>query len=174
MIQFSKIVVLAVLLLSLVNCESSRLNESLQTEPLTQDETAQVDSLLKNLYQSFCYKAGEEPDWELMRSVFFAGAQFITEVPEGETPNPQTIEEFISSWQNSIRNSDSPTIETTERVLETKTTKVGKLIRVDVVFQASKAGDPSPRKNGLDSLVLIDVDGVWKILSFIIHYESKL
>tara|TARA_B100000497_G_C7681933_1_gene412658 strand:+ start:212 stop:685 length:474 start_codon:yes stop_codon:yes gene_type:complete len=157
-----------------MNCDSNRINEALRTESLTQEETEQVDSLLKNLYQSFSYGKAEEPDWELMRSVFFEGALFVPEVPEGESPNPQTIEEFISSWQNSIRNSDSPTIATTERILETKTSKIGKMIRVEVVFQALKATDLSLRKYGLDSLVLANIDGVWKILSFIIHYESKL
>ena len=46
--------------------------------------------------------------------------------------------------------------------------------RFDVVFQAAKSSDPSPRKYGLDSLVLALDDGVWKISSFIVHYESKL
>lgn len=153
--------------------EVKSLTESLHTESLTPDEENQVYILLKKLYKSFSYGNAEEPDWELMRSVFFEGAQFVSEVPEGKTPKPKTIEEFISSWQNSIRNSNSPTIETTERIIDTKTSKIGKSIRVDVVFQASKINDPSPRKYGLDSLILVNDDGVWKILSFIIHFESK-
>ena len=116
----------------------------------------------------------EQPNWKLMRSVFLEVAQFVSETSAGESPHIQTIEEFISSWQNSIRNRDAQTRETTERIIQTRSTKIGKLIRVDVVFQASKADDPSARKYGLDSLILVNVDGVWKILSFIIHYESKL
>ena len=52
--------------------------------------------------------------------------------------------------------------------------KTGKLIHVDVVFQASKANYPSTRQYGLDSLTLVNSNGVWKIISFIIQYESKL
>lgn len=158
----------------LIGCDPHHPDGPLHTEQLTQDETEQVDRLLKELYQSFSYDAQEEPDWELMRSVFFEGAQFVNEAPAGKAPSPQTIEEFIASWQKAIRGGNSPTVETTERIISAKTMKVGRLIRVDVVFQASKSNDPSPRKPGLDSLVLANVEGIWKILSCIIQYESKL
>lgn len=158
----------------LVSCKNNHFKTPLHPESLTPNETEQVDTLLKHLYQSFCYGKAEEPDWELMRSVFFERAQFVSEVPCGESPKSQTIEAFISSWQNSIRESTTPTVATSERIISTKAIKLGKLIRVDVEFQAVKSNDPSPRKPGLDSIVLANVHGIWKILSFIIHYESKL
>lgn len=174
MIKFFRKIVLVLFLFGIISCKSDHIDESIHAETLTQDETEQVDVLLKKLYQSFSYRKSEEPDWELMRSVFFEGAQFVGEAAVGEAPRPQTVEEFISSWQNTIRNSDSATVETTERIIETKTTKIGKLIRIDVIFQASKSDDPSPRKSGLDSILLTNLDGDWKILSFIVQYESKL
>ncbi|MCE7995220.1 MAG: hypothetical protein HEP71_24795 [Roseivirga sp.] len=167
-------IILVVFLLTLISCESGRSDQSLRSESPSQDETEQIDRLLRDLYQSFSYDSGVEPDWELMRSVFIEGAQFVTEAVAGAPPQPQTIEDFISSWQHSIRNSASPPLKTSERIIETTARKTGRLIYVDVVFQASKSGDPSPRKPGLDSLILVNVDGVWKVLSFIIHYESKL
>lgn len=174
MTKFFRKIILALFFVSLIACESNHFEKLLRAESLTRDETAQVDILLEKLYQSFCYGKGEEPDWELMHSVFFEGAQFVGEVPEGEPPTPQTIEDFIASWQHSIRDSDSPTIATAERILETKATKIGQLIRVDILFQGSKSNDTSAKKPGLDSLVLASVDGVWKILSFVVQYESKL
>ena len=51
---------------------------------------------------------------------------------------------------------------------------MGQLIRVDVAFQAKKTNDPAPRNPGLDSLVLANSGGDWKVLSFVIQYESKL
>ncbi len=167
-------ILLLVYLAMLTSCVTNRLDGPLRTESLTKAESEQINIRLKDLYQSFCYGAGEEPDWELMRSVFFAGAQFVGEAPAGEAPRPQTVDEFISSWQNVIRGSSPPTVETSERIISTKADKVGKLIRVDVLFQAMKANDPSPRKPGLDSLVFANVGGVWKILSFVVHYESKI
>ena len=169
-----RIIALVFIVVSLTNCASRQWSEALQEQELTPNEKEQVDQLLQDLYQSFSYGNGEEPDWELMRSVFLAEAQFVTEVPEGEIPKPQTIDEFIGSWQYSMRNSQSPSVATKEWILETKASKMGKLMRVDVLFQASKANDPNSRKPGFDSLVLAKVDGVWKVLSFIVHYESKL
>lgn len=170
-IQF---LLLVATLITLGSCQSDKSGNLLQLESLTQDETEKVDELLQKVYQSFCYGNAEEPDWELMRSVFFEGALFVGEVPDGEVPKPQTIEDFISSWQHAIRNSNSPTIETTEKIIETKAVKRGELIYVDVVFQGAKANDPAPKKYGLDSLVLASVDGDWKVLSFVVQYESKL
>ena len=42
------------------------------------------------------------------------------------------------------------------------------------LFQAERPGDPSPRKPGLDSLVLARIGPTWKVLSFVVQYESKL
>jgi len=171
--EFIRVILLAVFSVTLIGCQSNHTSQSLNIESLTADEAQQVDILLKNLYQSFMYNEAGEPDWELMRSVFFEGAQFVSEPAEGAPLRPQTIEGFISSWQQAIRNSNSSTVETSEKIIETRAHKIGKLIHVDVVFLASKANDPSPRKSGLDSLVLANVGGVWKVLSFVVQYESK-
>ena len=70
-------------LVILTGCVSTHPNAPVRVESLTVDESDQVDSLLNKLYRSFSYEAGEEPDWDLMRSVFFDDAQFVTEPPEG-------------------------------------------------------------------------------------------
>jgi hypothetical protein len=163
-----------VLLIAVASCTSTRPAPPLRSQSLTPAETEQVDSLLEKLYQSFSYEEGEEPDWELMRSVFIDGAQFVGEPPVGEAPNPQSVDAFISSWQTSIRRSTSASSATDEWITGRHITKVGQLISVDVTFQAIKQNDPAPRKPGLDSLVLVSVGDVWKILSFVVQYESKL
>jgi hypothetical protein len=163
-----------VLLLAYTGCATPQPAAPLRTESLTSAETKQVDTLLEKLYRSFSHGDGEEPDWDLMRSVFVDGAQFVTEPPVGEAPNPQSVDAFISSWQASIRESESPTVATEEWITDARVVKVGRLIRADVVFQAKKRNEPAPRRPGLDSLVLVDAGGDWKILSFVVHYESKL
>ena len=165
---------IAVFVIMTTSCVSTRPGGPLQPKSLTTDESSQIDLQLNKLYQSFCYDSGEEPDWELMRSVFIEGAQFVGEAPAGGSPSPQSVDEFISSWQKSIRRSDSVTVKTTEHLISTKVTKVGKLIRVEVLFQAKKKNDPSPRKPGLDTVVFANDKGIWKVLSFVVHYESKL
>lgn len=51
---------------------------------------------------------------------------------------------------------------------------MGELVRVDVVFYGKELGDPHPRKPGLDSLLLARTAGSWRVLSFVVQYESKL
>ena len=174
MIKYFQVLSISMFLTGFIGCESDSLKGSLQTIALTNSEQAQVDQLLEDLYRSFSYNGGVEPDWDLMRSGFIEGAQFVTEPTECSSLRPQTIAAFVESRQRSIRGSDIPTVKTTEEIIETKTSKIGNLIRVDVLFRASKANDPHPRKPGFDSLILAQVNGVWKILSFVIHYESKL
>lgn len=160
--------------LLLTGCASTHATSALHPQALTAAEHAQVDALLETLYAAFNYGAGEEPNWAAMRSVFVDGAPFVTEVPAGQAPRPLPIDGFIASWQASIRGSTSPGPGYAEWITDTRRTKVGRLIRVDVSFLAERPGDPSPRKPGLDSLVLAHVGGAWKVLSFVVQYESKL
>lgn len=144
----------------------------LHIESLTRAESEQVDALLDDLYRSFCSAEGEEPDWELMRSVFVDDAQFVTEPPPGRPPKPQTVDAFIASWRDAIRGRPRPAYD--EWITGTRVTKVGGLIRIDVAFLAKTSTDTAPRKPGLDTLVLTQVDGTWRVLSFVVQYESKL
>lgn len=148
--------------------------DPLQPAPLTAADAEQVEALLDDLYRSFCSTEGEEPDWELMRSVFVTDAQFVSETAAGESPEPQTVEAFIASWRDAIRSSTTPRPAHDEWITGTQTTKVGELIRVDVAFEARKSTDPVARKPGLDTLTLAKVDGAWRVLSFVVQYESKL
>lgn len=152
----------------------SGMANALENEPLTANETEEVNVLLDKLYQSFSYQAGEEPDWDLMRSVFVDDAQVVLEPAAGEELRPQKLEDFITSWQGSIRNSPDPTVQTSEAILDTAMTRLGNLIRVDLLFRAMKSTDTAPREPGLDTLMLARVNGDWKILSFVVQYESKL
>lgn len=162
------------LVLVFTSCAPVPQADSLRVESLTSAETEQVHALLEGLYRSFTYGADEEPDWGLMRSAFVENGQFVTEAAEGKAPDSQLLEAFITAWQEAIRSNSSPRPSHDEWITGTSATKLGELIRVDVEFLAKKGDDTKPRKPGLDSLVLVKVDGNWKVLSFIVHYESKL
>lgn len=141
---------------------------------LTPAESKQVDLLLSTLYKSFNYGAGAEPDWASMRSVFVEGAQFVSEAPIGQAPEPKTVDQLIADWQASMRKSKSPTAGYEEWITGTNITKAGRLIFVDVTFQAREPSDRRAREPGRDALVLTDVGGTLKVLSFVVQYESKL
>ena len=94
------IVMLTIYFVILSNCVTNQVDNLLAAESLSAQDSEQIESRLKDLYQSFSYDTGAEPDWELMRSAFFEGAQFVGEAPTGAAPLSFTIDDFIISWHS--------------------------------------------------------------------------
>jgi hypothetical protein len=137
-------------------------------------EERQVRAVLERLYRSFNYGQGEEPEWQLMRSCFLDGALFAPEPEAGGTYRPLDVDALIRKWQASIRKRPSENAGYSEWIDQVSTSRVGNLIRADVTFYGKEATDSHPRKPGLDSLQLVKIGGDWKVLSFVVQYESKL
>ncbi len=133
-----------------------------------------VHILLKQLYQSFNYGPGQEPNWGLMRASFLDGAQFVPEPSRGTPVRPYHVDKLITKWQSSMRGTPSLNHGYSEWIESTNIDRVGDMLRVDVIFYGKEPADPYPRKPGLDSLILVRVGDTWKVLSFIVHKESKL
>lgn len=149
-----------------------------QAEPTTSRATSPIDSevqvLLDRLYRSFNYGPGEEPDWKSMRASFVDGAQFVPEPTGGSPLRSYDVDALIAKWQSSMRSGASVNLGYSEWIATISISKIGALLRVDVVFCGKEPGDPHQRQPGLDSLLLARVDGTWKVLSFVVHEESKL
>ena len=137
-------------------------------------ERREVQVLLEQLYRSFNYGAGQEPDWRLMRESFVDGAQFVPEPGSGEPLRSYDVDALIAKWRSSMRDDPSANHGYSEWIAGTSVEKVGEFLRVDVVFYGKEPGDSHARKPGMDSLLLARVDGGWKVLSFVVHNESKL
>jgi len=135
---------------------------------------SEVQALLDRLYRSFNYGPGQEPDWKLMRASFVDGGQFVPEPTEGSQLRSHDIDALIAKWQSSMRANHAGNRGYSEWIGSTSITQVGDLLRVDVVFYGKEPGEPHQRQPGLDSLLLAQVDGTWKVLSFVVHRESKL
>lgn len=162
------------LLVTLIGCRTQGRTSSSLTEPVGAGDAAAIGIVLDELYRSFGHAEGGEPDWERMRAQFVDGAQFVAETADGVAPEPQPVGEFIASWREAIRAREKPRPAQSETILRQQLSRVGRLIRVDIEFIAQKGTDPRARKPGLDSLTLVEVAGAWKVLSFVVHYESKL
>jgi hypothetical protein len=148
-------------------------------DPLTPDQAVtpeagrQIRALLDKLYHSFNYPENQEPDWAMMRSCFVDGALFAPEPDAGEAIRPRDVDALIAGWQAAMRRRAShPGY--SEWIDRVSISQVGKIVRADVVFYGREAGDTQPRRPGLDSLQLVQVDGEWRVLSFVVQSESKL
>jgi SnoaL-like protein len=160
--------------ISLVACSTRASLSPGFTGPVEARDVAAIESRLDSLYGSFGHGHGEEPDWDQMRDHFVDGALFMGEVSPEASPRPQSVDAFIASWREAFRSRKEPQAAQDERIVARRLSRVGNLVRVDVEFIAHKATDPHERKPGRDSLTLIKVAGVWKVLAFVVHCESKL
>jgi len=168
-----RVLILALALMSL-GCSALPRAERTPSHAVSATDRREVQVLLEQLYGSFNYGAGQEPDWRLMRASFIDGAQFVPE-PSPDTPlRSYDVDTLIATWQSSMRAGHSTNLGYSEWISSTSVDKVGELLRVDVLFYGKEPGDSHPRKPGLDSLLLARVDGSWKVLSFVVHNESKL
>jgi hypothetical protein len=130
--------------------------------------------VLDRLYRSFGHDEGGEPDWSLIRAQFVEGAMFAGEEPDGASPEPVPVDAFIAGWRDALRKSGASRPVRSEKIIRREMNRGGRLICVDIEFVAEKAGDPQTRMPGLDSLTLVRDAVGWKVLSFVVHYESKL
>lgn len=157
-----------------VACSAVPRMERTPSHAVTATDRREVQVLLEQLYRSFNYGPGREPDWRLMRTSFVDGAQFVPEPSPGTPLRSYDVDALIAKWQSSMRAGSSSNLGYSEWIGSTSVDKVGELLRVDVVFYGKEPGDSHPRKPGLDSLLLARVNGSWKVLSFVVHSESKL
>lgn len=169
-----RLLALIPLFVALTSCATSDSREIPVAPNLEPATVAAIDAVLDDLYRSFGHAEGGEPDWALMRAQFANGALFAGEAPAGRLPEPQTVDDFIEDWRAAQRRSGKAQPAQGERIVRRTMSRVGRLVRVDVVFRAEKAGDPHPRRPGLDSLTLAKGADGWRVLSFIVHEESKL
>lgn len=155
-------------------CSTVTRTDAARPSPVAPETNGEVRNLLNKLYRSFNYAAGQEPDWVLMRSCFVDGVLFAPEPELGAGIKPRDVDALIAAWQTSMRRRATGNAGYSEWIDDVQMSRVGKLIRVDVAFFGKEPGDRGPRKPGLDSIQLVEVNGQWKVLSFVVQYESKL
>lgn len=160
--------------LSCVGCATAGVREPDAVAALAPATEREVRSLLDDLYRTFNYAAGQEPDWTGMRSCFVDGALFAPEPDPGEPVRAFNVDSLIAKWQGSMRKRQRENAGYAEWIDSVRYSRVGGLVRADVSFYGKEPTDRHERKAGLDTLQLVEVDGAWKVLSFVVLYESKL
>ena len=136
-------------------------------------DEAQIKNIINLLYSSFSFKAGQEPNWNIIRDISLKGAVFVSE------PNPKIerggidVEEFIFDYKNAIVNSSLQKTGYQETVINTKIWQSETVANVEVSFKAFTISDAGQRKPGLDNNQLVNDLGNWKIVAFTTQSESK-
>lgn len=155
------------------HCAYADPGKSVQDEQVLRTEPG-LQTLLERLYRSFSYGPGGEPDWNAIRSCFVDNAVFIPERNPDGTIEPRNVDDLLSRWRESVRKRTSAAPRYTEKIENIAVHRREGVAYLDVEFIAVEAGDPKPRKPGLDSMQWVMTPDGWRIAAFIVQSESKL
>lgn len=123
---------------------------------------AEIDETVTELYRVISIKKGEMPDWEKFRSLFFPGAQLISN--SGEEPQVWSVEEFIAYYRERIK--DKTIEEFYEGEIAQKTENFGKIAHRFSTYEAK------PYKRGINSIQLLKRENKWLVTSLIWNDEQ--
>lgn len=125
-------------------------------------ERAEIDALIRALYEVISFGAGGEPDWERMRTLFSAHARITRITPDG------TDYLDLPGFQELVR--EAVDIGVYTRFFETEVLRderrFGGLAHVLSAYETKQSpAAREPLARGVNSLQLIKENGAWKVLS---------
>ncbi|MCU0427684.1 MAG: hypothetical protein MUF71_18890 [Candidatus Kapabacteria bacterium] len=119
--------------------------------------TSTIETLLPSLYESICFRKGENPTFERLREHFLPEALLINN-NNPSAPTVMTLEGFIRTVQNAI--SSGQVVEFHEREIERTIKIVGNIAHVFSKYEARfDAVAPEPFSVGTNSIQLIRTEG---------------
>ena len=129
-------------------------------------------AMLNELYDSFAFDAGEEPDWETQRRLFLPGATIVPSIQPERQPVGNDVETFIADFRTYALTGEFSTTGLHERVLRMDIHSFGGVGHAFVAFEAYVPGEEAPRSRGLDSIQLIHDGSSWRVASFTTQFET--
>ncbi len=135
-------------------------------------DVVSVDSILAALYDVISAPAGQQRDWDRMRSLFLPGARLIPTGPMQNSPNQTarvwTVDEYITRAGPGLERMGFFEMEIARR-----TDSWGNLAHAFSTYEARRAAsDPEPFMRGINSIQLFN-DGVrWWVVSIFWEQES--
>ena len=126
------------------------------------DDPAQIDALIRTLYDVISFDEGGEPDWERMRTIFSPHARITRVTPEG------TDYLDVAGFQELAK--EVLDLGTYTRFFEIEVLRderrFGALAHVLSAYETRQSRNATkPFARGVNSLQLIREQGEWKVLS---------
>jgi hypothetical protein len=143
-----------------------------QSAAAEEHEFADIQNVVKAVYQSVSFEIGSEPNWELMRSTLMDGAIFSQPPRRPDKRKIINADAFIESFKSDLDTYKMRETGFWERVVHTTPTVFGNTATVLVVFEVRVEKDSAtPMGRGLDSISMIKVDGRWWVTSILTDWE---
>jgi hypothetical protein len=140
--------------------------------PARPEDVASVDALMRAIYDVISGPAGQQRDWDRMRSLFLPGARLI---PTGKSPDGKqvarvwTVEEYIANA--------GPGLEKMgffEREIGRVQEQYGNIVHLMSAYDSKRtAEDPQPFARGVNSFQLFHDGSRWWVVTIYWEQESS-
>lgn len=136
------------------------------------DNVQEIDGLIKALYETICGPAGQERQWERMRSLFYPEARMIrTSVDKDGRPQAQVmdVENYIASTSGFFQEQGFFEWEITRRM-----DKFGNVAHIFSTYEARHdPNEATPFKRGINSIQLYFDGRRWWIMNMLWDNERE-
>lgn len=132
-----------------------------------------IDTTLALLYQSFSFEKGQEPQWNVMRSLFLDGASFVDPISDSARPKAIGVEAFIANFREAVLHAPAFREGLQERIVAARVDRFGHIAHAYVTFEGLVPGERRVQTRGVDSIQLVLSDSRWMVASFTTQYEKK-
>ncbi len=136
------------------------------------DDQKDIDSLIKAMYETICGPAGQDRQWNRLRSLYFPGAHMVrTVVSEQGIPQAvvMTVEEYITTTRPYFNNQGFY-----EWEVSRQTDRFGHIAHLFSTYEARYSPqDPAPFKRGINSIQLFFDGRRWWIINMLWDNERE-
>jgi len=143
-----------------------------EEEPVENPDFTTVNDVVESLYQSVSFGPGEEPDWDLLASLFFDNSVLAQPVRGSQEVELWSLDHFIQSFKDDLVTYEMQKTGFWERVAGMSCSSFGRVAHCDVVFEMRNDKESvEPLGRGLDGIQMVKTGGRWWITSIATEHE---
>jgi hypothetical protein len=120
------------------------------------------EEVIRELYRLVTIEKGTTGDWDSVRALFIEEAVVVLRTSRKAT-SVFTLEGFVNDFVSFIENYKIIETGFNETILNMKSWIYGDMAHVLVLYEAEIPNSDFPPNKGVDSILLIRKDGLWKI-----------
>lgn len=148
---------------------SCRTSAPASAQPET--DVREVRAVVERLYEAFCFDAGGQADWQTIEASCLPDGVYAAPCAPGSSPRLGDRSVFLADFRAWVA-SDAARSGLHERILAARIERCGGMAHAFVAFEGVDPASGERKTLGVDSLVLLDDHGRWKVASFATQYAD--
>jgi hypothetical protein len=120
------------------------------------------EEVVTELYDLVTFQPSNTPDWKRVRSLFLKEAVIVLRTSRTES-TVFSLDGFVNDFVQFIERANVVQTGFTEQIISIKPWTFKDMAHVLVLYEASIPGSGRAPQQGVDSLLLVRMDGAWKI-----------